>query len=70
MYVKAQAEILSDPNFEKIALINAITFQMIYEQPVVYEFPKLKMPVLLIMGQEDRTVVGKELLTGSKKTVI
>ena len=35
---------------------------MIYEQPVVYEFKTISQPTLLIMGQEDKTVVGKNLL--------
>lgn len=59
-YAKAQAADLKLPNFKTdIARINALTFKMIYEQPVVYEFGNLKMPVLLIIGLEDRTVVGK-----------
>ena len=32
---------------------------MIYEQPVSHEFPRVKAPTLLVIGQEDRTVVGK-----------
>ncbi len=36
---------------------------MIYEQPVVYEFKNITHPSLLIIGQEDRTVVGKNLLS-------
>jgi pimeloyl-ACP methyl ester carboxylesterase len=32
---------------------------MIYEQPVCYEFPNVKVRTLLIIGQSDRTVVGK-----------
>lgn len=35
---------------------------MAYEQPVVYEFKNLKMPTLLIIGQLDRTVLGKNRL--------
>jgi len=35
---------------------------MIYEQSDVYEFKYLKALTLLIIGQEDRTVVGKNLL--------
>lgn len=62
-YVVAQAEQLKDPEFEKIAFINAITYQMIYEQPVIYEVALLKMPVMIIIGQEDRTVVGKDQLS-------
>ena len=35
---------------------------MIYEQPVVYEFPLLKVPVLLLIGTQDKTIVGKARL--------
>jgi len=66
-YVQAQAESLADPAFDRIARVNAVTYQMIYEQPVVYEFARLACPVLLIIGQADRTVVGKDLLTGEQK---
>jgi len=62
-YVKAQAEPLMQPGFEKTAWANALTYQMIYEQPVVYEFKNIRVPTLLIIGFEDRTVVGKNLLT-------
>ena len=58
-YADAQAADLKLANFPQIALVNALTFQMIYEQPVVYEFQNIKAPTLLIIGQLDRTVVGK-----------
>ena len=32
---------------------------MIYEQPVCYEFPSIRSKTLLVIGQSDRTVVGK-----------
>ncbi|MCK7558738.1 alpha/beta hydrolase [Chitinophaga sedimenti] len=32
---------------------------MIFTQPVVYEFPNIKVPTLLIIGQRDRTALGK-----------
>jgi pimeloyl-ACP methyl ester carboxylesterase len=32
---------------------------MIFTQPVVYEFPVMKVPTLLIIGQRDRTALGK-----------
>jgi pimeloyl-ACP methyl ester carboxylesterase len=31
---------------------------MIYQQPVRHEFCLIKAPTLLVIGQEDRTVVG------------
>ena len=66
-YVKAQAEILKDPRFEEIAKVNAFTYQMIYEQPVCYEWNRITMPTLLIVGQADRTVVGKDKLSEEQK---
>jgi pimeloyl-ACP methyl ester carboxylesterase len=58
-YSEAQAADLKLPNFGRVAFVNALTFQMIYEQPVVYEFQNIKAPTLLIIGQLDRTIVGK-----------
>ncbi|GAB2524498.1 alpha/beta fold hydrolase [Spirosoma aerophilum] len=58
-WVQAQAAALKDPRFPQIAWVNALTYQMIYEQPVCYEFKNIKVPTLLIIGQEDRTIVGK-----------
>mgnify|MGYP002040746242 FL=1 len=33
---------------------------MVYTQPVVYEFPHLKMPTLLLIGEQDNTAIGKD----------
>ncbi len=66
-YVKAQAEVLGDTAFQRIAKVNALTYQMIYEQPVCYEWDRIVAPTLLIIGQEDRTVVGKDQLTEEQK---
>jgi pimeloyl-ACP methyl ester carboxylesterase len=66
-YVMAQAEVLQDPAFSSIAKVNALTYQMIYEQPVCYEWDRIPVPALLIIGLADRTVVGKDLLTDEQK---
>ncbi len=42
-----------------IAKNAALTYDMIFTQPVCYEFQNLKMPTLLIIGQRDRTALGK-----------
>ncbi|HTL08905.1 MAG TPA: alpha/beta hydrolase [Chitinophagaceae bacterium] len=68
-YVAAQAAALADTGFNHIAFINAVTYQMIYEQPVVYELNRLTVPTLFIIGQADRTVVGKDQLPADKKDV-
>ena len=35
---------------------------MIFTQPVCYEFENMKVPTLLIIGQLDRTAIGKNLV--------
>ncbi|PQV63165.1 Pimeloyl-ACP methyl ester carboxylesterase [Abditibacterium utsteinense] len=43
----------------RVAKSSALTYQMIINEPVVGEFPQIQVPTLLIIGQADRTVVGK-----------
>lgn len=45
--------------YPRLAWASALTFDMVYTQPVVYEFPHVKPPTLLIIGQEDRTTLGR-----------
>jgi pimeloyl-ACP methyl ester carboxylesterase len=33
---------------------------MIYTQPVVYEFPQIKVPTMLMIGMKDTTAIGKD----------
>ena len=47
------------PDYPKVALVNAKTSDMIFTQPVVYEFENLNVPTLLIIGTRDRTAIGK-----------
>ncbi len=44
-----------------IAWNAALTYDMIFTQPVVQEFPLLKCRTLLIIGTRDRTALGKAL---------
>lgn len=61
-WVKVPAAQLPSPDFPQVALASALTYHIIYQQPVSYEFSQIKRPTLLIIGQEDRTVVGKALI--------
>lgn len=47
------------PDYPEVALVNAKTSDMIFTQPVVYEFQNLNLPTLLIIGTRDRTAIGK-----------
>ena len=66
-YVAAQWDAMQKPDFSTAAWASALTYNMIYEQPVVYEFGYLRVPTLLVIGQADRTVVGKALLPESER---
>jgi len=50
------------PNFPVAAKVSALTSEMIYQQPVCYEWGRIRTPTLLIVGTADRTIVGKNLL--------
>ncbi|QDA62278.1 alpha/beta fold hydrolase [Hymenobacter jejuensis] len=65
-WVRPLAAQTRHPDFPKVARANALTFDMIYQQPVCYEFGRLQVPTLLIIGQADRTVVGKALIKDPK----
>lgn len=67
IYVKVQAEALKQKDFPSVAWVNALTWQMIYDQPVLYDFNKLSLPVLIIVGEKDRTILGKDLLTAEQQ---
>jgi pimeloyl-ACP methyl ester carboxylesterase len=59
LYVRDQARLLDTGEWPRAAWASALTYEMIYTQPVVYELGRLTAPTLLVIGQSDRTVVGK-----------
>jgi pimeloyl-ACP methyl ester carboxylesterase len=53
------------PEYSRIAWNSALTYDMIFNQPVCYEFGLIKAPSLLIVGELDRTALGKNLVPES-----
>ncbi|GAA4141031.1 alpha/beta hydrolase [Sphingobacterium kyonggiense] len=51
---------IKHPEYPKVAYNNALTTDMIFTQPVVYEFKNLNVSTLLIIGTRDRTAIGKD----------
>lgn len=47
-------------DYPLVAWNAALTSDMVFTQPVVYEFKNLKMPTLLLLGTRDRTAIGKD----------
>jgi pimeloyl-ACP methyl ester carboxylesterase len=58
-WVGLQAGWTKNKNYPLVAWNSALIYDMIFTQPVVYEFKDLTMPVLLVIGQRDRTALGK-----------
>jgi pimeloyl-ACP methyl ester carboxylesterase len=51
---------LTNPDYPAVAWNSALTYDMIFTQPVCYEFSDLVMPTLLVVGSLDRTAIGKQ----------
>lgn len=51
---------VTGPDWALIAYNSALQYDMIYTQPVVYEFGNLKLPTLLLIGTRDRTAINRD----------
>ena len=60
-WVQMLAGMYRGPGKRVVAWNSALTYDMIFTQPVFYEFEKLTMPVLLMIGDHDTTAPGKQL---------
>lgn len=58
-WAQLQASWTSNPDYSLVAWNSALTYDMIFTQPVLYEFENITAPTLLIIGQRDRTALGK-----------
>ncbi len=58
-YVQAHYRWTLSGEYPRLAWSSALTAQMIYTQPVVYEFSAIATPALVVIGQEDRTTLGR-----------
>jgi pimeloyl-ACP methyl ester carboxylesterase len=62
-YVQVHYRWTLSGEYPRLAWVSAKTFEMVYSQPVLYEFPNLTVLTLLIIGQEDRTTLGRGQVT-------
>ncbi len=58
-FVEQFARVQAGAEYPRVALVSALTYQMIYDGPTYNELPKLTVPTLLAIGQLDRTVFGR-----------
>ena len=58
-WVTMQAGMFNGDGGDRVAWHSALTYDMVYTQPVVYEFDRLRVPTTLFIGLKDNTAVGK-----------
>jgi pimeloyl-ACP methyl ester carboxylesterase len=58
-FVEQFSRVQRSPEYPRFAHVSALTYQMIYDGPTYNELPKITVPVLLAIGQLDRTVFGR-----------
>jgi pimeloyl-ACP methyl ester carboxylesterase len=57
-------------DFKIIAWNAALTYDMVFTQPVCYEFQNISCPTLLIIGTRDKTAVGKPLVSEEVRKIM
>src|SRR6202011_3690832 len=60
LFVEPRMRVSLSGDYPRWALCAALTTLMIYQQPVCYELSEIKVPTLLIVGQEDHTALGRD----------
>ena len=69
-WVDMLAGMNAGPGKKVVAWNSALIYDMIYTQPVVYEFPLLKVPTSLMIGDADTTAIGSDIAPPAVKARI
>jgi pimeloyl-ACP methyl ester carboxylesterase len=60
-WVDMLAGLNQGPGRKLVAWNSALVYDMIFTQPVLYEFPQLAVPVTLMIGDADTTAIGSDI---------
>ncbi|WP_088345708.1 MULTISPECIES: alpha/beta hydrolase [Rhodomicrobium] len=66
-WVDMQASMYQGEGKQAVAWDQALTSDMVFMQPVVYELPEIKVPTLMLIGALDNTAIGKNRATDAVK---
>ncbi|AZD60749.1 alpha/beta fold hydrolase [Pseudomonas chlororaphis] len=69
-WVDMLAGLNQGPGHTRVAWNSALIYDMIFTQPVYYEFKDLKMPTLLLIGTADTTAIGSDIAPPAVKARI
>jgi pimeloyl-ACP methyl ester carboxylesterase len=60
-WVQMLAGLYRGPGRDRVVWNSALIYDMIFTQPVLYEFGRLRVPTLLLIGEKDNTAIGKDI---------
>lgn len=60
IWVRMLAGMYAGPGGDLVAWNQALTSDMVFTQPVVHEFGNITVPTTLLIGQNDRTAIGRD----------
>jgi pimeloyl-ACP methyl ester carboxylesterase len=69
-WVDMLAGLNAGPGKKAVAWNSALIYDMIFTQPVIYEFPLLKVPATLMIGDADTTAIGSDIAPPEVKAAI
>jgi pimeloyl-ACP methyl ester carboxylesterase len=69
-WVQMLAGMYRGPGRDAVAASSARLYDMIFTQPVFYEFERIAPPVLLMIGDKDTTAIGKDLAPASVRPTL
>jgi len=69
-WVDMLAGLNQGPGHKLVAWNSALIYDMIFTQPVVYEFPLLRVPTTLMLGDADTTAIGSDVASPEVKAKI
>ncbi|OKO45567.1 alpha/beta hydrolase [Pseudomonas sp. BTN1] len=69
-WVDMLAGLNQGPGHLQVAWNSALIYDMIFTQPVYYEFKDLQVPTLLLIGTSDTTAIGKDVAPAAVKAKI
>ncbi len=69
-WVDMLAGLNSGPGHKKVAWNSALIYDMIFTQPVYYEFKDLRVPTTLMIGTADTTAIGSDIAPPAVKATL
>jgi pimeloyl-ACP methyl ester carboxylesterase len=70
VWVQMLAGLNRGPGKDLVAWNSALLYDMIFTQPVFYEFENIAVPTLLVIGDKDNTAIGKDFAPPAVRAVL